>query len=430
MADQKSDKIALIIIDQLRRDYEPYFTKCRKLLSYCTTCDTNSIPASTEAMHTNISVGKYPVEHGVISKKSKDGRDVESLIMKYTAQTLTPLASVSFKRKHKTFFAGGKDVVADILATDMESDLRVLGKQHPGSKWMIESKNYRGSCWEKVYTSWKNTLPEYILTQEVLDDTLLKLFEGILTADKESGSKSFYILALSGLDFIGHALGPHSDEVINHIKNIDKKIADILDANKNTLFIIAGDHGCRLTDRYVIQQKQDESRPAVLYHRAGDLYTPAGSFEFDSEKNFQYLSYDGGLLRIWLRDYHNLSSRDAELLSEYGTIIDLRSGKPENVEQGFLKIIENSRHANIGDIFVVSKNDATFCKNDWVSDVMVKKKILNQKELQLYELPRGEHGTYYDSDRLTLFMSNHDFGKSMLLNLTIREEIEKLMGAV
>ncbi len=426
MADQKSDKIALIIIDQLRRDYEPYFTKCRKLLSYCTTCDTNSIPASTEAMHTNISVGKYPVEHGVISKKSKDGNDIEELVRKFFSKEIIPLASVGFNKGYKTFCAGGKSAVVNIMSLPLESELRVFAVRYPDQKWEIKSDNETGSYWESAYKSWKAEQPAHIYSPTELDASILDLFGKILAADKASDNKFFYILALSGLDTIGHDWGPHSDKVLSHIASLDEKIAKLIDANKNHLFIIAGDHGCRRTDRYVIQLDENMPREAGICHREGDIYKPVCHFMFDSENKLQYLSYDGGKFRIWLDKGVALSQKDAELLSRYGTIIDLRS-ETINVDLRFLEAIENSRHNNAGHILVVSKEDSTFCKRAWVKKAETIEKIRNQKELQLLELPIGEHGTYYDADRLTLFMSNHDFGKEKLFNLQIREEIEKVM---
>ena len=67
----ETQKIMLIIIDQLRADYLPHFKKCSSLLPYQAICNTNSFPASTESMHANISTGVYPAQHGFISKKTK-----------------------------------------------------------------------------------------------------------------------------------------------------------------------------------------------------------------------------------------------------------------------------------------------------------------------------------------------------------------------
>lgn len=420
------DRIALIIIDQLRHDYAEYFSNCSRLCRTKTKCDTNSIPTSTEAMHANISLGKYPREHGVFSKQSKDVKDIEILAEMYATNALSSLASIGYNRGYKTFFVGGKKDVADIVATDLDSDLRVFGEKQEGNKWKLGSNNSEGSYWEQEYSSWLNRHP-FIFSATEMDYCLLGLLKDILVADRNKNNDFFYVLALPGLDFIGHRWGPHSSETRNHIRSLDRKIADLMKANDDVLFVVAGDHGCRSTDKYVIQ-RDDNNRMAGIYHKVGEIYKPADVYEFAD--NFQFISFDGGKLRLWLHEGCDLSARDTHFLSDYGKIIDLRPRVIDGVEPKFLEIIENSRHVNAGDVIVVSNKDATFCKRTWIHEAQIRKKISNQQELQLDELPRGEHGTYYDEDRITLLLSTHDFKKESFLNLNIRQEIEKLMDCV
>lgn len=427
MSDKRSyGRIALIIIDQLRYDYAEYFSDCSRLCKTKTKCDTNSIPTSTEAMHANIALGKYPCEHGVFSKQSKDAKDIEVLAEMYATNALSSLASIGYSRGYKTFFAGGKKDVADIVATDLDSDLRVFGEKQEGHKWKLDSNNYEGSYWEKEYSLWHDRNP-FIFSPAEMDCCLLSLLKDVLVADRNKNNGFFYVVALPGLDFIGHKWGPHSSETISHIKDIDRTIADLIESNDDVVFIIAGDHGCRNTDKYVIQ-RDDNDRIAGIYHKAGEIYKPAGVYEFAD--NFQFISFDGGKLRLWLHEGCDLSAGDMRFFSDYGKIIDLRHAVLDNVEPRFREIIENSRHTNAGDVIVVSNEDSTFCKRTWINEAKTRKKISNQQDLELYELPRGEHGTYYDKDRLTLLLSTQDFKKESFLNLDIRQEIEKLMDCI
>ncbi|MCK4670546.1 MAG: alkaline phosphatase family protein [Nanoarchaeota archaeon] len=427
---KRLDRIALIIIDQLRADYREYFTNCARVLRYSSICDTNSIPTSTEAMHANISTGKYPKEHGFISKcfKEKDGDALEELLQKYLSKKLTPISSIGFINGYKTFCFGGKREVVQSIASARDCTLMI----HPNkNKSTFKADDEGESFWKEIFFAWKNN---YVLPKEIpnklsrLDIKLINLFEEIINTSKDYDDKFFYLLTLPSLDFIGHKHGPHSDEAISHIKCLDENISEIIKSNENTLFIIAGDHGARRTLKYIIEVKKNTPN-AHVYHRERDLYRHIAEIPFDSEENFQHICYDGGILRIWMKRKNNLlTKRDAKMLAKYGTIIDLRL-ENKNIESKYFEIIQNSNHENLGDIIVVANKDATFCKRSWIDRKVLREKIPRGQNLRINELPVGEHGTYFDEDRHTLILSNYDFRKHIVSNLQIREELEKIMGS-
>lgn len=86
---EKTDNIALIIIDQLRADYFRLFKECSRLLPYKAVVDTNSMPTSTEAMHANMSTGEYPATHGFISKETREGeRGLQQIVGKIESKEI------------------------------------------------------------------------------------------------------------------------------------------------------------------------------------------------------------------------------------------------------------------------------------------------------------------------------------------------------
>jgi len=62
-------KVLLVIIDQLGQDYSQYFKRCSRLCPFVGISDTNTIPSSTEAIHSSISTGLYPKDHGFYLKR-------------------------------------------------------------------------------------------------------------------------------------------------------------------------------------------------------------------------------------------------------------------------------------------------------------------------------------------------------------------------
>ena len=430
MAKEQLTRIALILIDQLRADYKEYFPLCSKILPYSAICDTNSIPTSTEAMHANISTGKYPKDHGLISKsKRKIGKgELELLVDKFMSKELTPLSSLAFKEGYDVICICGKPELASVLGLPAEYAL-IIQPDPKTDELVINGTNVELKQKIRVFTNLNNyaKLPRDRLPDGTRNRALLNIFKYILGVDTV-GSKFLSVLALPSLDAIGHKYGPSSKEIIAHIHFLDENIAELMLRNERTLFILAGDHGCRKTQRYVIESREDDARFVTIYHMEEGVYKNKGCIKFDSEDDFQDICYDGGMLRIWFKNnLAILSEQDAQLLTKYGTIIDLRLKQNEN-KQLPLEVLDNSRHDNLGDIIVVSNKDATFCKRTWLDPELIERKILKNQDLKEDELPIGEHGTYYAEDRHTLFMSNYDFGKNIFLNLQIREELEKLMS--
>ena len=420
------DRIALIIIDQLRADYGQYFPKCHNLLKYHAVCDTKSIPTSTEAMHTNISTGKYPKDHGFISKHPKEIDGLTELTEKYKSGALTPLSTAGWTYGYTTFCLGGKFEVVYAMALPKECALMIFSenKSIPGFKLEYDKKG--NPFWIEIFETWKNRNKHLDKIEDYtkFDKQLISLFEEVYYKCTEAKGLFFNMLTLPSIDLLGHKTGPCSTEIVNHLGFLDEKLAHIIKTNPSDLFILAGDHGCRTTTKYFIGEREKRPFLAHAYAQEGDLYKYLASIELDSSNasNIQHICYDGGKLSIWLNTNCFLSEQDTILLAEQGKIIDLRTN---NLDSDFLEIIENSKHRNLGDILVIPHEQSTFCKWNWI-DVLVRSKILQNQSLKLGELPIGEHGTYYLKDRHTLFMSNYDFGDS-LANKQIREELEKLM---
>lgn len=413
MKTKQFKNISLIIIDQLKADYARYFEKCSKLLPYQAVCDTASIPASTEAMHANISFGVYPKEHGMIFRSTRDEDDgLRQIIKKMSEETVMPLASIALKHGYKPYLIGGK------LET-----IRVMGNPKECSLFLQYNKR---SCFlegtdEGIITQVGTELGAIQNKEHFnLDAILLDLYKSIISTQKNC----FAILTLPILDFLGHKFGANSPEVIQHIRYLDDALQKTIEKTiDNTVFIVTGDHGCRNTTRYVIESDERDPRIVKIYKQKGELLVPCETYFLDNKRNLINIKYDGGVLRIWTKN-NTLSVEDTQFLSTYGTIFS--DTYDYHVNGKLHNLVKKSRHENLGDIFVVAYPDTTFCKRIWIKP-SVFEKVINGVTITRNEAPIGEHGTYYKEDRDVYFMSNYDFQTSGLKNVMIRTYLENLM---
>lgn len=435
------DRVVLIIIDQLRADYKEYFVNCKKLLPYSAICDTNSIPASTEAMHANISTGKYPKEHGFISKSKiqdiEPGESgLEQMLALFGTRKVTPLSSLAVEKGYDVVCIGSKQEAINVIGVAEDCAMLVFAKKLEDSANEklectgidIELKHQvEGFLKEKGFDVKFPHEKELSINNKTRSDLLIDLFRYAMTKITLS-EKRFEVLALPSLDYLGHKHGPHTAKTLRHLNELDQQISEIILSDPTALFVIVGDHGCRRTQRYLVEKKRDNPFFACMYHQESERYKYLGDILFDANE-FRCMSYDGGILRVWLKNNADLSEKNRNFLAQYGTIIDLRSESIPPVENKYLELINNSRHTNLGHIVVVSDKDVTFCKNSWIDKDVLGMKISANRDLEINELPIGEHGTYYPEDRHTLFMSNHDFKKDIIPNSKIREELDKLISS-
>jgi len=409
------DNIFLVIIDQLRADYSKYLPRCSELLPFHAVCDTNSIPASTEAMHANISTGRYPKDHGFISKTIRGSKQgLKQLLDKLTSKELVSLASIGNKHGFKNYIIGGKPETVQVMGLGKECELMLY--YDPFIKCFVP----RGADVQLVNDIEKLTQHNQYnqINQTEMDSRLLNIIEDVVSLSSQNNA--FYICTLPSLDLIGHRSGPSSTKVAEHLNFLDERISSLFSKmNKNSAFIVTGDHGCRKVGQYLIELDADKFTMSV-YKLNGDNFEFCERYTLKSMA-IEEIHYEGGVIRIWLKHgQKSLLPDDVKFISKYGEV------QPSDDEIA-KRIYELSKHPNLGDITIVSKRDVMFCKTEWIHDKSAKDKINVDSALDARELYLGEHGTYHDEDRKVLFMSNHDFNLKSLTNTEISHCISRLM---
>jgi hypothetical protein len=418
------DHIVLIIIDQLRADYARYLPRCSEVLPYYAVCDTNSIPTSTEAMHANISTGKYPREHGFISKRAKGGED--GLVQFETSLIegcLSSLASAGRKLDFEVYVIGGKPETVRVMGLKGECALSIYYDRDLERFRVGGAEDYSSAVEKALDCDEYKKLPRHRL-----DDAVIKIFrENIIT--RSTAQKSLFILTLSSLDDLGHKFGPCSTQIEEHLRLLDDQIHPLVKGlGANTVFIVTGDHGCRETAKYLVETDDADPRRVTVYQVKGNLLEFHEEHHLDPEGNLRDIQYDGGILRIWFNSgVASLSGRDVAFLSKYGRVCC--KDDVEEIDKGLREIYRNSSHENIGDVVITANGDATFCKRSWILRQSSIEAIAQRGILQRGDLPIGEHGTPLIQDREVLLMSNYEFGISMPSNTHIRQVIEKVMAA-
>ena len=417
MPSPESQKIMLIIIDQLRADYLSHFKKCSSLLPYQAVCSTNSFPASTESMHANISTGMYPKDHGFISKNTKGGQDgLVQLVEKLRSKQVPSLASLASESGFSTYVIGGKEETVRVMGT--EENCALMIHYDKKNKKFIPRKA-RNDLRGKIQSIFRENQHTNI-DQKNLDRNVLVMANELIQL---LPNPFLYIVTLSSLDSIGHASGPNSNEVHRHLAFLDNEINSLVQKITPSSVIITGDHGCRNVSRYVIEP---ESNSAInVYCIDGQSIKPYEQYKLTSIMDA--IQYDGGLLRIWMKENNNLSEQDLSFFSRYGYVF------PHYIEQGLAdkeieRLYYNSIHENLGDVFVIAQGDASFLKLDWIHDKLIQRKVAQRENIKLGDLPIGEHGTYDREDNRVCFLSNiEDLGPEFN-NVQIYNIIKRIMS--
>ena len=415
MPSPESQKIMLIIIDQLRADYLSHFKKCSSLLPYQAVCSTNSFPASTESMHANISTGVYPAQHGFISKNTKNGAEgLEQLIQKVRKKELRSLASLGLEYGFAAYIIGGK-----------QETVRVMGAEEDCAAMIFYDRNKNKFILKKAKDNLVEKMEDFLeesrykkVQQKELDKPVLEIAKKIITLNELTSS--FFILTLASLDSIGHEFGPHSNEVYKHLELLDNLIYSLIEETNPSSVIITGDHGCRTVSRYIIEPENTSG--IQVYCVQGQEIKPYEKHRLKSAVD--NLQYDGGLLRIWMNDGKDITPGDLSFFSKYGFVF------PHYIKQGLtneeiIRLYNNSIHENIGDIFAIAANDTMFCKRTWIRDEILYK-VSKKAILSRENLPIGEHGTYGLEDIQVCLLSNKPT-KTIIENVEIYEMIKTMM---
>jgi predicted AlkP superfamily pyrophosphatase or phosphodiesterase len=421
MAVTENRNIVLIIVDQLRADYAHFLPRCSKLLPYSTVCETNSIPASTEAMHANISTGKYPREHGFISKTGRsrlDGlEEVQELIK---SGRLSSIASMAESYSFPVYAIGGKPETIKVVGSAEQCALRVNYDATRG-RFLLD-----GYCQDRFSSlqDFFETAESRSLPQDALDHLILKIAG--LAVKQTRQTQSFFILTLPALDSIGHKHGPGSQNIEDHLSVLDSALHDFMESlSGNPSIILMGDHGCRTTLEYAIEASAIDPRQVVVYRMADGNLQFNQHYELDRLQCLKDMQFDGGILRMWYDEGNRkLSPDDFSFLSRFGMVCGAGYNFTEEVALPY----EQSSHPNLGDAVVVANKGVTFCKRRWIHSSESRNKISSRDVLDRGDIPVGEHGTFHEEDRRVLLISNRGLGQyEPIEHIKIRSIVEEMM---
>ena len=422
MARRTTNNLSLIIIDQLRADYDKFMSRCSQLLPFHSECDTRSYPSSTEPTHLSISSGERTNKHGFISKRTRSGNTgVIELTSKFDSEEIIPIAVRAKEKGFLTYVIGGKPETVQVMGRETDCGLRAFYDARPDYKrFKVDGMDVNI---KNIVSAKLRTLPAKVdnssFSRVELDDIILELLNLVMPCEGEKNR--LYIASLPGLDEIGHEHGPCSDGVKAHLKTLDKKLAHLIERyNHDITFILTGDHGCRNISRYVIEMG-DDMTTMVVYNAMNGCLAFMEKYALEAKETIHKIEYDGGNLRIWFKDQAvRLTPNDISFLNKYG---EIQPSKDKEKKRHHLR----SKHINQGDITYIAYPDVMFCKTAWIYHEGVKERISELKDLQKGDLPKGEHGTYYDKDRLVAFMSNYDFGLRRITNTMIPKLIRRIM---
>jgi len=409
---RKVKKLLLVVLDQFRYDYASYLKKCRNYISSIKLCDANSIPTMTESMHTNISTGKYPGKHEIISDSYYDERKkpslipfpsmYQNLISLIDSGEINFLSRLAYEKGYLVWCVGGKPKTAQLLTQLEACNVRVL-RDVATNKAGVQSIHRRfKKPLEKVID--KQNLREY--RAKKLDDPRLDLWvanlaQVVINNVLKDASPWLGIIAFPALDYIGHTYGPASRECITAIKQLDKILFNIFsnpDLN-DAFIIITGDHGCRTIKTAIIMDEEKDPKKFIVYKRYADMFVVEDEIPIGSliRKALSHIILDGGMIRFWLQEMNSIA-RLVEWLDSAKGLGKYLAKICSSLEKSDLQIIEHSRHRNFGEIFALAEEDVAFFRREWFR--ASRWKITQGEPLVAgEEMPLGEHGSIWEEDR-------------------------------
>ena len=159
----------------------------------------------------------------------------------------------------------------------------------------------------------------------------------------------------------------------------------------------------------------------AVYRAVKDRLEFTERYTMESKRDIHKIEYDGGNLRIWFKDKQGqLTSNDLFFIQKYGEVQPVHEEKKE-------EYYYKSNHPNQGDVTIIAHDDVMFCKTEWIPKEDVREKISRFIDLEKGDLPKGEHGTYHDEDRIVAFISDYNFGMKEIPNTMVLALIKSLM---
>jgi len=109
---------------------------------------------------------------------------------------------------------------------------------------------------------------EQILTSPYCDMLVLDFARKAVDAEKlgQRGVTDILCLSLSDCDYVGHAFGPNSHEIMDYLFRLDRALGTFLSAvdsavgSSNVLIALSADHGVMPLPEYLVQIKHQEAR--------------------------------------------------------------------------------------------------------------------------------------------------------------------------
>jgi predicted AlkP superfamily pyrophosphatase or phosphodiesterase len=443
----KPDKIVLVIIDQFGRGYAQFLKKTKNVLGQPMLSEADCIPTVTETMHTVLSTASHPQDHGIIGDKwflKKTNREfnilegVQKVYDCFSKSGISLLSEKAFKRQLPFFIVGGKEKVVRLLSRRQHSNIMLFRGDH-SREIEVESSNlvFEDELKNEIRSRF-GTFVNIDVESPDYDRKLQEIAFYILRKYVILESGWVFTICLSGLDYLGHRFGPDCSQnyIREEIDSVDLFLEQIYlflakkFGEEQFLFIVVGDHGCRKVDKVLLPT---EEKPGFT------IYEKKNTFHFDrsSQKTFYFkensalntklircktkegLTYfssicDGGTIRFWLQ--HGTTVDEINEIIKTLESEPYPNGLADFVDKVYIvndknnrSEIMNSKHEFLGDIIVVAKKDCGFMRPTWVPE--------NKP------IPLGEHGTYFEEDKLVPLFCNH----KRILNYRTHKTLAEVM---
>lgn len=441
MLNQKKRNILIVVLDQFRYDYVDHLVKTRNNLKFLYKCDANSMPTMTETMHANISTGQYPSKHGIISDSTFDNYTRQKLNFPqmyafFSSLVNRGMLNLVSKIVHELGYSvcciGGKPKSVQLLCSLEDCVIRISRDPEKGEADIESPANYehiRKSISDLIR---KNNLlyfsGKFVKTPS-FDRWIIDLAFLVFGSYIKNSSPWFFLITLPALDYIGHKYGPGSSECLQAVNIIDGLLDNLFTVTSiyNPFFIVIGDHGCRSINVAIMLDNEASPQKFIVYKKRTSQFEFMKYIPIDRSvrDDINHIQLDGGLIRIWIKDLNKVG-RISKWVSAPECLGTYVRKIPSDKKGDSSKIMRNSVHNNLGNLYLTAKKSVAFLRRGWYEG---HSKLLEKKPLLLSEeVPLGEHGSIFMEDRqVPLLLSDNPLKLQKIRNVDILRIIKKII---
>lgn len=434
----KKKNLLMVVFDQFKYDYARYLKKSKTYLPFFQLCDTNSIPTMTESMHANISTGNYPTIHGIISDscyQKKPPKKITTFSQMHTqflslidAGRMNLLSKSAYEKGYHVCCVGGKPSAVQLLSEPGTSEIRIWRQRKTGDAYLeSQSTSLETQIYNIIDKKKLCHFPDDHLADPSFDSWVYDLTKVVFDSYLKDKDGWLLMVAFSALDYIGHMYGPGSSKALQSVSKLDQLLRNLINltGNCDPFLLVVGDHGCRVIETAIMLDDEFNPSKLFIYEREKDQFVFKHELFLDPPllRLIGRIQFDGGLIRIWLNEL-----RGAKKTLEWFSTNLYSYGEPITPygRRDIPEIIRNSSHDNLGDLFILAKQNVAFFRKGWCPGFW---KVLEKKPLKLSsDIPLGEHGSMSIEDRhVPLLLSHEPFELAKPKNIDVFNIIKSVI---